>query len=209
MGGRGVSRIHDFNSKLETSKGARSGSDMETLAAMFRGVEDVVPASQALDRQGVDYVVRFVNGGEVYVDVKTREPGCARFWKHGEPELALELWSKRPNGKYLVPRDRARIGWTIDPAKRCHYVLFTYSAIDSEAAFLLPFMQLREAVFANGANWKQWFNVKVQDSGSWESEAVFVPVGHVLDAIAAVQRGVGMVGARQLSLAGAAAMRSA
>lgn len=204
-----MTRIHDFGAKLRTSKGSRSESDAETLRMMFRNAEAVIPSEEALDRQGVDYVVRFQGGGEIYVDVKTREPGCSRFWKHGEPELALELWSVKEGGKYGTPQDRRRFGWAIDATKRCHYVAFMFCPADTEAVFVLPFMQLREAVFANGANWKQWFPVHTQDSGSWESQAVFVPVGHVIEAISAVQRGMAVKGTRQLTLGGARPLRSA
>lgn len=200
-----MTRVHDFSKKLATSRGARAASDAETLAGMFSGVSDVVPSSETMDRAGVDYIVHYKNGGETFVDVKTREPGASRFWKHGEPDLALELWSVRPNGKYAMPKDRARKGWPLDTTKKCHYVLFTFAEADCADVFLLPFMQLRQAFYDNHKQWVQWFPRKLQDSGSWESECLFVPVGVVIDAINTVQRGRFVDATRQLRLGGSAA----
>lgn len=141
-----------------------------------------MPATVQQDRTGIDYFARLRGGAALKVDVKSRQAGARRWWKEG-PELALEDWSVIPGGKYSTPRDRAKIGWTINEASATDLVLYTFNPSDCNDVFLLPFQHLRIAAQTYARRWLRWYEWKLQDSQRWESSALFVPVPVVLDAI--------------------------
>lgn len=165
------------------SQGARKATDELTIMALLDGCVTVTSSTTELDKMGVDYIATLRGGADVYIDAKTRDKGCSRFWKNGEPELAIELWSVMPGGKFNMPRGRAKAGWTIDEAKITDLVLYTFSNSDCKTAFLFPFQSLRMASRRMIKHWMQRFKVDIQTSGNWQSQAVFVPASEVMMAI--------------------------
>ena len=77
----------------------------------------VVKTGAAIDRSGVDYICELQNGAVVCIDAKTREPGCSKYWKDGEPELAVEVAS-------VVESNKA--GWSLSSSTQCDYILYTF-----------------------------------------------------------------------------------
>ena len=139
------------------------------------------------DRLGLDYVAKLDGGAKVGIDHKTRDPGAARYWRFGEPEMALELWSVMP-----VNGTPGTIGWTLNRRSRTHYVLFTWDVSDSSDVYLLPFQQLRVVFERNRTDWARRFPVKeqgsVRDGDHWRSQAIFVPSTTVYETIYAAMK---------------------
>lgn len=179
MGGKRMK--YNFQERLNFSKGKRQESDQLTIMQLLDGCANVATTDVELDRLGVDYIATLRKGAEVYIDAKTREEGCSRFWKKNEPELAIEVWSVVPGGKYNTKT--GRVGWTLDEAKITDMILYTFSESDCGTAYLFPFQSLRMATRRNVRNWMNRFKVDTQDSGSWESQAVFVPASEVIIAM--------------------------
>jgi hypothetical protein len=187
MGGKRMT--YNFKERLEFSQGARQDSDKETIQRLLDGCQSVSIASTELDRIGVDYIAKLRRGAEVYIDAKTREPGCSRYWR-GEPELAIEIWSVIPGGRYNIPRSRSKAGWTLDEGKVTDLVLYVFDKQDSETAYLLPFQPLRMAARRNGQEWMGNYKTDIQNNGTWESMAVFVPASVVIGAVTETFSGV-------------------
>lgn len=174
---------YTLEGKLAYSRGIRETTDIATIRAMLPGCQDITKTTITQDRAGIDYVATLRGGAQVLIDAKTREPGASRWWT-GEPELALEIWSVMPGGRYNVPRECAKAGWTLSERTSVDLILYTFDPQDSGAAFLLSFQLLRTAFVRNFAFWTtERYKVGRQDSLSWESTAVFVPVSVVLAAI--------------------------
>lgn len=184
LGGLKLDRpIYGFSTKLAYSLGERCESDIETLTKLIDGCVYVEKTDVDLDRTGVDYVATLRRGGTINIDAKTREPGCSRYWSNGEPELAPEIWSVMPGGKYEIPKELSKAGWTLDESKATDYIYCTFDAVDTDKVYLLPFQLYRMAFRRNIHNWKSHYKVAPQDSGRWESQCVFVPASVVLNAI--------------------------
>lgn len=166
--------LHRFEEKLEYSRGVREQTDALTIQSLLTGCTGVVKTDLTTDRAGIDYVATLRNGATVYIDAKTRTPGCARYWRQG-PELALERWSVRPAGKYATTQARQKTGWTLSEASHVDYILFTFAPVDSSLVFLYPYQLLRVTFRRMLPEWAQLYKKDVQDSGSWESECLFVP----------------------------------
>ena len=99
---------HDFNQKLQFSLGEREIVDKNVLKNTICGSVKIEKTDEKLDREGIDYISPLRGGAKVFIDAKTREPGASRYWKNGEPDLALEIWS--------VVRDErhpGKVGWTL------------------------------------------------------------------------------------------------
>lgn len=175
--------IYDFQERLEFSKGARQSTDLETIASLLDGCRSVVAAPKSLDVQGVDYIATLRRGAEVYIDAKTRTKGCSRYWRFGEPELAIEKWSVMP--AQACPQGKT--GWTLDEAKVTDMVLYTFDKADSPYAYLLPFQSLRMAARRMIEVWMQIYKVDRQTSNqsgrTYHSQAVLVPASVVFAAI--------------------------
>jgi len=178
---------YDFSEMLSFSKGACQLSDLEIIKSILPGCVDVRPASIKMDKAGVDYIATLRRGTEIFIDAKRRAAGCSRYWINNGPELAIETWSIMPGGKYNMPADKAKAGWTIDEAKMTDLVLYSWDQSDCDYAFLLPFQPLRIATRRELKTWEQNYKIDIQDSGSWESRAVFVPALIVLEAIKLAQ----------------------
>jgi hypothetical protein len=185
--GRRQRVIHVFEKCLAFSKGRSQASDCATLLAMIAGATGCRATSVAEDKNGNDYVVTLRHGSEILVDAKTRTAGCSRYWRNGEPELALEIWSVCPGGKYEITE--GKVGWTRCERKQTDFILFTFDPADCGDVFLISYQLLRIAFIRRGWGWMKQFKVDVQDSGRWQSEAVFVPVGAVQTAVNEAGRG--------------------
>ena len=182
---------YDFFDKLEVSKGRRSLSDIETIKAILLGCASVVAASTELDKLGVDYIATLRGGAQVLIDAKTRDAGCSKYWKDG-PELAIEMWSVMPGGKFNTPHERRKAGWTLDEAKLTDMILYTWDVTDCSFVYLLSFQTLRMAAQRNISAWMKTYKTDIQESYrhsvQWQSKAVFVPADVVQDAMREVQR---------------------
>jgi hypothetical protein len=172
--------IHDFDRKLAFSMGEREDVDVDIIRQAIAGCVTVRKTDPEIDRLGVDYMAVLRGGTVIGIDAKAREKGASRFWKHGEPELALETWSVVGAGRW-----KGKCGWTLSESSRADYILFTFDAEDSDRFYLLPFHQLRTAFRRHYPTWAKRYQKKRQYSNGWESEAIFVPVSVVLDAVTA------------------------
>lgn len=174
---------HDFTQKLEFSLGERLNVDVNIIRDIIPGCVSVVKTDTETDKTGVDYIASLRNGAQILIDAKTRERGAKVFWKHNEPELALEIWS-------VMPQDgtEGKTGWTLSEQTNVDYILYTFNRDDTDKFFFLPFQLLRTAFRQNYDCWYQQFDVKVQSSnaGQWKSCAMFVPASIVLDAVSAI-----------------------
>lgn len=180
--------VYDFDERLAFSKALRQESDEATLRVLFPRCVSVVKTDTDMDRMGVDYIVTLRRGARLLVDAKARDAGCSYWWKPGCPEVALESWSVMPGEKYHVPKDRAKVGWTLDESKDVDLILFTFHPRDHQFAYVRPLPLLREAFRRNFTAWLAAYKTDIQDSRRWQSECVFVPLPIVDQAIAAVSR---------------------
>jgi hypothetical protein len=181
MGGKRMT--YDFNERLAFSQGVRCASDIDTIKMLLDGCESVIENKTNGNDNGIDYVATLRKGAVINIDAKTREKGCSKYWRNDVPELAIEKWSVMPAGRFNTPDHRAKAGWTIDESKQTHMILYTFDPSDSDTAFLLPYHHLRMAARRMLPHWMTRFKVDVQTSGSWQSQAVFVPAPEVLMAI--------------------------
>ena len=171
-------RSYDFDEQLAFSVEAQGRPFEAIIADTLPGIASVTKTSVAVDKTGIDYIAKTNGGAQVNIDLKLRDAGCSSYWATGEEELALEVWSVKPeNGK------RGRVGWTLDDSKATDYTLHAFDPLDSTRIFLLPFQLLRASFKRRGRAWYYEFENAVQSSGQWRSECIFVPVSHVLEAI--------------------------
>jgi hypothetical protein len=178
----------DFMNNLRFSKGVNADNDILTISKMLHGCVNCVPSTDVnMDRHGVDYVATLRGGAQVFIDAKTRRESCRRYWRYGE-EIPIEIWSVMPGGRFNISPDSAKVGWTLDESKITDLILFTWNKADCEFAYLLCFQTLRIAAARYLEYWANTFDIKVQNSGRWESQAIFVPIQNVLDAMRDVQK---------------------
>jgi len=174
--------VHSFIEKLEYSRGVREQTDALTIQGMISGCTSVIKTGIIEDKAGVDYVAALRGGATILIDAKTRTPGCSRYWRQG-PELALELWSVMPGGKYNIPNTQAKKGWTVCETKNVDYILFTFDPADSREVFLYPYQLLRMTFRRMLPEWWKLYKHDTQDSQGWESQCVFVPESVVWGAL--------------------------
>ena len=181
MGGKRMT--YGFEERLKFSKGARCECDHKTIFALLHGCIHVVDHDCKGDDGGVDYIALLRRGTSVMIDAKTRTKGCSKYWKYGEPELAIEKWSVMPDDS--CPLGKA--GWTLDESKETDMVLYTFDPSDSNVAFLFPFQSLRMAAVNMIQKWQSLYKVDTQTSHGfgkkWKSQAVLVPASVVIAAI--------------------------
>jgi hypothetical protein len=180
---------YDFKERLEFSMGSRKETDAETIMVLLDGCLEVNANDAEGDDNGIDFIATLRGGSKVAIDVKTRQPGCSKFWRNGEgePELAIEKWSVMPGGTCGIPLHSAKAGWTVDESKETDLILYTFDPKDSSVAYLLPFQSLRLAARKMIPLWFARHKVDIQTSQSggrmWQSQAVFVPASEVIAAI--------------------------
>ena len=172
--------IYDFDERLAFSQGEHINSDIEFLRKIIPQCVEVLKTDVEIDKQGIDYVAKLKGGAEIGIDVKTREKGASKFWNYGEAELALEIWSVCPNNTTTGIK-----GWTLSDKTNVDFILYTFDASDWNKSYFLPYQLLRMAFLRNGCDWGKKYPRKRQTSNNWQSEAIFVPVSVVIDAIKA------------------------
>ena len=163
---------YDFQERLKFSMSFVQ-SDIEIIKRFLPYCKDVIKTAEDLDRKGIDYVAELECGATVFVDVKTRQKGCSKYWKNKIPELALEIWSVCDK----------KIGWTLSRKSNVDYILFRFDNSDSEKVYFLPFQTLRAAFIRHGHEWTTKYRVEQQFNKTWRSECVFVPVNIVIEAM--------------------------
>lgn len=177
--------VYDFEKKLAYSQGVRQENDLATIKVLIDGCVSVEKTEEQEDRNGVDYVAILRRGARITIDAKTREPGCSEWW-NGEPELAPEIWSVMPGGKFNIPRDRAKVGWTLDEAKEVDYIFCTFAPVDSDKVYLLPFQLYRMAFRRNLQEWRGYkpgIQETKKNGYKWQSKCLFIPASVILNAI--------------------------
>jgi hypothetical protein len=186
MGGKRMK--YGFDEMLQFSKGKRCDTDIETIKCLLHGCTHAEAYECSGNDGGVDYVAKLRAGAEVLIDAKTRAAGCSRYWRHGEPELAIEKWSVMPCER--LPNGQA--GWTLDESKVTDMILYTFDQSDTDTAFLLPFQSLRIATAKMIRTWMKLYKVDVQTSHrngrQWQSQAVLVPASVVISAMESTYR---------------------
>ena len=140
--------------------------DMRLIKNYFPRCVNVKKTDIETDKQGIDYIATLDDGAKIFIDAKTREKGAKRFWKHGVPEIALEIYSNT---------EEKKLGWTLSGSTKAHYILYTFDAAGSDKFYIFPFQILRKVFFENGKCWIEKYGKKLQESDSWHSQAVFVP----------------------------------
>jgi hypothetical protein len=179
---------HSFADKLAFTRGIREATDTATILRLLPGCVSVTKTDNETDRCGVDFIADLRRGAKVLIDSKTREPGAAHWWRHDEPEFALEIWSVCAGGKYAMPDNKKKIGWTLNESTPVDMILYTFDPADSMEAFLIGFQPLRMAFRSYFHQWCKKYERKTQDSKTWESECVFVPASVCLAGIMRASR---------------------
>ena len=169
---------YDFAERLEFSLGGNITQDKQIISKILSGCVKVEKTNTTTDKSGIDYIAHLFGGGRINIDVKTRDRGASKYWKQGEPELALEIWSVCPKEGQAGKR-----GWTLSDSTQVDYILFKFHEQDSSKVYMLPYQQLRQAFIKNGHEWIKQYGRKKQSSGDWHSEAIFVPASQVLKGI--------------------------
>ena len=169
---------YDFAERLEFSLGENIRQDEQIISKIISGCAKVEKTNTSTDKSGIDYIAHLSGGSKINIDVKTRDKGASKYWRRGEPELALEIWSVCPEYGQVGKR-----GWTLSDSTQVDYILFKFHEQDSNKVYMLPYQQLRQAFINNGHKWIKLYGRKRQNSGDWKSEAVFVPASQVLKGI--------------------------
>lgn len=166
---------YNFNDKLIDSK-SKETVVCRAMQLFFPGCKIEQEECVALDKRGRDYRVILPNKDVFALDHKNRDPGCSKYWKNGEPELAPEVWSKIPE-----PGIPGQVGWMLDHTKITDYVLCTFDASDTELCYLALFSEYRELFENNYDSLKLRYRVATQVSDGWKSECIFVPVSALVN----------------------------
>ena len=171
--------INKWNEKYTYSISEQQKIDMELLKHNIPGCVNVAKTDPNFDMLGVDYIATLTDGAQIYIDAKTRMPGCSKWWKYGEPDLALELWSDI---------DAKKHGWTLSTSTPVDYILYTFDSSDWNKSYLISFQLLRAALIRNMEFWIERYGTKKQTSSNdygdvWYGEALFIPASVVLDAV--------------------------
>ena len=168
--------INDFNEKLKYSMGSQQELDKYLIKKYIHGCTDVIKTDIDDDKSGVDYIAIDRGGATVRIDAKTRTPGSSKYWRHGEPELALE--------RYSVVESKT-IGWLFkESSNHPDYILFTFDKSDSNRFYVIPYQQLKVACMKYWKVWEKKYGIKTQANNEYHSDALFVPASVVINAVA-------------------------
>jgi len=176
--GQSFSKLGAFSNNYRSSINYVE-ADIKKLIEL--GFSHVHQANEKEDQKGGDYLAKDFNGRQVYIDVKRREKGCSKYWKNGIPEVAIEFESVCAGGKYNIKEPR--IGWSFDDKKITDWIVYLFDESDFKSALYIDFKLLYAALheFKNVLTKK--YKLKYQDSGQWESSAMFVPILDIFDLI--------------------------
>lgn len=166
-------REYGFHERLAWSDGFATNSvDVfsRILKARIPGCYDVTKADLQNDRNGTDYFAWRTDTLPLSIDVKVRSEDYA---VRGQDDLALETWSIYPT----------KIGWTRDAKKQTDFILWYWTTTGRFA--LVPFPPLCAVFQLHWQEWLETYGGHGQNSGTWESECVFVPRVLVYDRITA------------------------
>ena len=169
---------YDFNERLKFSKGERGEKDVKFLKQAIKNCISVRETDVETDKKGVDYIATLKGGAEIGIDVKARDKGVSKYWKDGQEDLVLEVWSVYPD-----ERNEGKFGWTLSDKTNVDFILYTFDETDSEKCYLLPYQLLRMAFLRNGYEWMKKYGTKLSNSGTWSTQVVFVPATEVLKAL--------------------------
>ena len=171
--------MNDFNEQLETSYRYRD-EDIRIIGEFFPLHTSIIVATVAMDKAGADYIVTMKGGKELNVDVKRRiGEDCKKYARHGEMELALETYSIVEDETH-----QKKYGWTVDPAKVTDYILYAFDRNVCDVCYIFPYQSLKQAFIRYFKEWKSTgYSIKQQDNGGYKSEAMFVPVSVLRNAI--------------------------
>lgn len=182
---KGETVVNHFQDKLVFSLAERQTFDKDVLKQAIAGCVQVNKTDDATDRTGVDYIATLSEGARIYIDAKARMKGASRYWKHNEPELALETWSVIPY------RDNpGKVGWTLSESSEVDMILYTFDPSDCKYFYLLPFQHLRLTFIDKLDEWKHKYGTMTERSNGWMSEAIFVPASVVIGAICSSMNGI-------------------
>ena len=171
--------MNDFFEKLRYSLESQQEFYIDILKKHIPHCVEVRKTDIETDKTGIDYIATIRGGAELFIDAKTREPGCSRYWKSG-PELAIETWSVFEQKKQ---------GWTFKENTNVDYILYTFPKQDCSEYFFIPFQLLRKAAITNYHGWIRKYPLKKQVNRSYHSEAMFVPADVVLKAVTEAMKG--------------------
>jgi len=169
---------YEFNERLIFSTQSNGRPFEEIISTVLPGIISVEKTNVEIDKTGIDYIATLRRGSKINIDLKLRDIGCSKFWKHGE-ELALELWSVVPDDIHKT----GNVGWTLDESKKTHYTLHAFNKLDSDKIFILPFQLLRKSYINNFKEWntiykhgtQTSYKHGTQSSGTWKSECILCP----------------------------------
>lgn len=155
--------IHDFQERLEYSA---TLSDEPAWVAFYRRLWPEMLAAVSIDKNsqfqkwGIDREILLPNGKRFTVDEKKREKDYG--------DLLFEEWSVADFDYKTKKVIRGKkIGWTLDPDKRCDFV--AYSIPNAGKCFLLPFELTRQTFKHNLNSWKakgtSWYPKAAENKG--------------------------------------------
>lgn len=172
-------RMSNFYNDLEFSRGNPEKDDMTILKNNIIGCIDVIKTSKTEDKKGIDYIAYLSGGARIRIDAKNRRRGARKMWKYGEPELALETWSKHP----YKTKPGGEPGWTVTEKKEVDLILYNFDISDSDKVYLVPFQHLRLSFLRNYDKWISCYGETQQGNKGYISRCVFVPASIVIEAI--------------------------
>lgn len=152
----------------------RTPRDEQVIRALWPDCADIQPTEMGseLDLNGIDYVVQSRRHGTFSIDMKVRKPGARKFWRTGEPELALERWS-------VVGR-KDGCAWN---SKDTTWFVYHFDPRDSTMVYALNGPCLAATFRANFDRWRLRFKGDTQTNTTWDSWAMFVPASVVIAAM--------------------------
>lgn len=155
-------KSYDFAERQRFSYGKANRDDVgKILKENVPACIDVMQATETEDRNGTDWwCVRKAPLRNLSVDVKARDLDPVETF--GTDDLALETWSVL----------NSKPGWTRDANKQTDYVLWMFP---TGRWVLIPFPMLCAVFAEKWQAWREKYKTRVQDSGTWQSECVFVP----------------------------------
>lgn len=152
-----------FDERLRWSDGYASSSEIGLiLREHIPGCVSVERADTTADRNGTDWwCIRTAPLRRLSVDAKVRS--LDPIEQFGMDDLALETWS-------VIDK---KVGWTRDPSKHSDFILWLFTT--TNRFVLIPFPMLCHVFSRKWREWSAAYRTEQQNSGTWQSECVFVP----------------------------------